>query len=529
MKSLRYALLAVLLALLGAGLVRWHRAVPVSPAGELRFVHAQRALRLDPRRSGEPSNVAHRVVRALWEPLLEIDDAGEPRLAAAASLEVADDRRSVVVRLRPELRWSDGEPVRAADFVRAADWFLRSGNTSAVSQLLRQQPDRPGKPPAIATVRALDDVTMRVEFPCPAPGLRFALAEAAWIPLHRESLALLEDDGYRANPLALVTNGAFTLAAAGPDQWRLRRNPHFRSAATVQLESVLLMRTEGPSLFATLLAAGRADLSQARPYLPEEYPELRAPLWRTEKTNALSVLHFNTSRAPLSDVRVRRALSLALDRTTLARISSAGGGTPAFSCSPRTNEEPAGRTVREDLAEARLLLAEAGFPGGRGMPVLRLPLVQSLIASTMAHFCADQWRERLGVRVYVMALPSAEIRRRVERGEFDVMHFLWTLSGGESSLAAFAPLPSVPPAFALKLTAPREEKLTAARELTGAARRAAMFELERELLADVPCTPIVFYRRCTAVGEHVTGWQNDHSGAHAFAELGLRSPGRASP
>lgn len=529
MKSLRYASLAVLLALLGAGLMRWHRAVPVSPAGELRFVHAQRVLRLDPRQAMDPGNVAQRVASALWEPLLSIDDSGEPRLAAAASAEFAEDGRSILVRLRPDLRWSDGEPVRAADFARAADWFLRSGNTSALSQLLRQPSDQPGEPPAVALVRALDDVTLRVEFPRAVPGLRFSLADAAWIPLHRESLGLLEDDGYRTAPQALVTNGAFTLAAAGPDQWRLRRNPHYRAAAAVQLEGVRLTRTEGPSLFATLLAAGRADLSQARPYLPDEFPELRAPLWRTEKTNALSVLHFNTGRAPLSDVRVRRALALALDRTTLARIASAGGGTPAFTCSPQADEDTAGRSAAEDLAEARRLLAEAGFPGGQGMPVLRLPLVQSVAPNSMAYFCADQWRERLGVRVYVMALPSAEVRQRLGQGEFDVMHFLWTLSGGESSLAAFAPLASLPPAFGLKLTAAQERKLAAARELTGSPRRSALLELERELLADVPCTPVVFYRRCSAVGEQVTGWQTDHSGAHAFAELGLRNPDRSSP
>lgn len=513
--------LTALLILVGtvvAGLEAWHRPAAEPAPGELRIAHAASRLSIDPRIVRDRAALGQRVVDALWDPLLEVGEKGEIRPAAAESWEVAADSCRVLLHLRSDLRWSNGDAVTAEDFVRTLRWMEQTRYPHPLT--FQFQPSGPGRPEWSAAngVTALDDRTLAITLSERVPGIVFAIAGAMWIPLHRSTPEQLATGSYRRAPAELVTNGAFRLDEIGADTWRLVRNPRYRAASRVRVERVLLSRADGPSFFPFLVASGGADLSDAMLMQgADAFPTF------TERTNAVSVLHFNVEKAPLNDPRVRRALSLALDREALARSLAGENGVAAFSClSARPGETPE-RTVGEDLAEAKRLLAEAGFPEGRGLPVLRLPLLRSRQPSPIAYFCADQWRARLGITVYVIPLSADEINARLVRGEFDIMHFYWTLSLGETSLFAAAPLPALPRAYRLHLTAGQREQIDRARELQGAERRLAMQAVERELLSGMPCTPVAGYRRAFVIGPRTGGWRTDVSGAHPFSALEVRT------
>lgn len=521
MNALRFALLAALVLAVVAGALRWHRDVPPRAAGELRIVHGSIRLSLDPRVARDRGNLSQRLIDALWEPLFAIDARGDVQAAAAETWEISPDFQRITVRLRAGLRWSNGEPVTATDFIRTVEWFERSRRSGGLITLLQSRAE--GAPRAAAeALRALDERTLAINLPQPTPGVLFVLATARWIPLHASSIPVLETESYRAHPEGLVTSGPFRLAEANQRSWRLVRDPHSRLAGDVALASVRTVRTDGPTLYPTVIDADLADVSDGMPYLRRRLDPVAPPArLLVENTTGVSVLHFNTLKPPLDDERVRRALSLALDRAALASALTQDGGLPAFSCMPSADDERPGRTVDEDLAEARRLLAEAGYPDGRGLPVLRLPLVRSTVPNPMAYFCADQWRARLGIRVYVIPLPLEDIGARLARGDFDLMHYYWTLDRSDVSLFASAPLAGLPPPYRVNLSPDQARELAVARGLRGELRREAMKALERAVLADTPCTPVVFYRRCHVVGPDVRGWEADVMGEHPFAALGV--------
>ncbi|MBX3736934.1 MAG: hypothetical protein KF715_09615 [Candidatus Didemnitutus sp.] len=518
MKIALSTLLVLLLGVVAGGLAAWHRPPPAARPGELRVVHAASRLSIDPRVVRDGAALGQRIIDALWDPLLTVEDDGEIRAAAAASWEVSADQRRVTLHLRPGLVWSNGEAVTAEDYRRTLRWMEETGYPHPLMQQFQPLRTDDSLAKVADIVSAPDARTLVLSLPEPVPGIVFAIASGAWIPLHRTSPEQIASGRYRRAPGELVTNGAFRLAEVGADVWQLERNLRYRAAADVRLSRVHFARVDGPSYFSPAVASGGADLGDA-----VLMSRTALPAVVTETTSGISLLHFNVERPPLNDPRVRRALSLALDRETLARSFAGASGEALFSCMPPRPGEPPERTVTEDLAEAKRLLAAAGYPEGRGLPVLKLPLVRSRQPNPIAYSCADQWRSRLGIAVYVIPLSVGEINARLARGEFDIMHFYWTLGRGEASLFAAAPLDALPRAYQLHLTAEQQRQIEQARAQQGEARRVALRAVERELLAAMPCTPVVGYRRSFVIGPRVDGWQSDVSGAHPFAALALKT------
>jgi oligopeptide transport system substrate-binding protein len=515
--------LVVLFGALAAGIVRWWGTEAQRAPNELRIAHLYDRFSLDPRVMRSPSVLERRVIDALWDPLIGQGPRGEPLPAAAEAWTLADDGQRITFHLRAGLQWSNGDQVTAADFVRALEWSAGFSDPHPLLNMLHLAGDIEG---ATATpgqiARAIDERTLEVTVAHPLYPLLDAIAASSWKPLHATNAAVLSSGEYLRRPASLVTNGAFVLNEVKGDSWQLVRNARFRDADSVALASVRLIGTESTFDYTTLLRAGRVDLTDVMPYFPQRQRAAATAGWlRVENMPAVSMLHFNLHKPPLNDPRVRRALSLALDREALARELTGGGGQGALSSLPVAANFPGVRTVAEDLAEARRLLAEAGFPGGKGMPTLRLPLVETMLPNPMAYLCADQWRARLGIAVYVIPLPGAEIFSRLTHGEFDLMHYYWTTSSLQPSVVATEPYGGLPRAFRPELREPTQALLRAARESPVEQRAAAMRAAEESMLQDMPCTPVVFYRRSYFLSERVQGWTDELSGAHPFAELSL--------
>lgn len=525
----RLTFLPVLLALLPVaaivvGAARWQRPPPAGGSGELRVAINQLLLGLDFRQPRNAASTAQRLADALWEPLLLPDvELNTARPAAAVSWQILDGGRRMILELHPDGRWNNGEPVTAQDFVRSAHWTLEGGFPHPlVNQLQGSAEYRSGEGRLDAVgIRALDARRLEVEF-AQAPGdPAGVIASMAFMPLHPGTAEVLANT---AGTPELVSNGAFRLEKYSPQEIVLRRNPRHRAAAGVALETVRLIPTESPKLMRSLFAAGRVDLTvPLNDWMGARDAAKPAGVGLVAEDSAnLSLLHFNLRRAPLNDVRVRRALSLALDREQLARRFLGSGAKPAWSLTPLAQVAEAEQTVSEDLAAARRLLAEAGFPDGEGFPVLRVPMVATGESTPLLHFCADQWRQRLGIRVYVAPLPMEEVIARSQAGDFDLIHYLWTLTPIMVSAAAGQNMAQLPPGFGDWDQSTVNTLVGEAWQLTGAARRRKMAEAERALLEQMPLTPLLSYQMFVLKHARVEGWKRDIYGAHPFSELSLR-------
>ncbi len=519
---LLFALLPV--AAVAFGAVRWAEAPPAAGGPELRVGVAPGQPRFDFRltRFSPPGGVWLGV--ALWEPLLAADsEVRTVRPAAAESWEVLADGRRMILRLHPAGRWSTGEPVTAHDFVRSAHASLARGQPHPLIDRLvgaREHLIGEGRLEEIG-IRALDDLRLELEFR-QAPGdPAGVVAEIPFVPLHPRSLpAVMGPDRSDVLP---VTNGPFAVSSRSTKEVVLQRNPHHRHAERVELDRVRLIYTEAQSLLRPLFTAGRIDLTTPMFDLAHVEPE-RLPAdvrLHEESSGNLSLLHFNVSRAPLNDVRVRRALSLALDRQELARRFQGRQARAAWSLMAAADASAETATVEEDLAEARRLLAEAGYPDGRGFPILRAPIVESGESSPLLYFCADQWRKRLGIRVYVAPLPSPEVRARSSRGEFDMIHYFWTLSPTMGSAVSQQISMRVAPGFGDWDQREVAALVQQAWRQTGEERARQMLVAERALVQQMPLTPLISYRKFVLKHDRVTGWRHNRYGAPPLAELGV--------
>lgn len=476
-----------------------------------------------------------RFIRALWEGLVELDPQTlTPRPAIAESWEIAPDNRSAIFHLRAGARWSNGDPLIADDFVFALRQAVAapSPTSDALRILKNAQAYHDGTVTDLRDVgvTAIDARTLRLDLEHPVPGLLTELCDVAWLPLHAGSYEVLRSRAFLQEPARLVTNGAFRLAAVTSDKLTLSPNSYYYARSQVRLAGVELQYAEDISVYPRLLQSGAVQmtdrLTSGSMKLPAS-PDIQ--LWR-DPTLIGGYVHFNIQRGPLADVRVRRALSLALDREALVSTISPADLRPAHACLPPIAEWEDVRTVEENLVEARRLLAEAGYPEGKGFPVLNWPYRYTTLdaAVRLPEVCAAQWRDRLGIPVYLVLADEQEFQKRVASRDFDLVLMPWY--GSLPDLARLASQLAEP---ATRVYSGWDggnlaELVQTARQHTGAEERESVLAVERAFLEQMPATPVIFYNRHTLKHRSVAGWYPDPMGLHPLKYLYFDHTGEVS-
>ncbi len=509
------------------------RGLPVLPRapGEenlLRIAYTQN-LQPDPHQRAQPLPLQNQFILSLWEPLIECDPAtGQPRPAAAESWQWSDDRLTLTVKLRPEGRWSNGEPVTARDFVRAwrrllhqpletASVLFPLRNAEALHRGRMQGDEHLG-------VEAVDDRTLRLTLAGIRSTLLAELADPLFAPVHESMEAVLQAKAYWTHPEKLVTNGAFQLEQARADGYELRACPHYRDRTGLKLAGVRFIRVGNMNMGQLLAAAGQVDVLSPIPgQEAARLPTNRCFSEESELALSVSTLDLNVTRGPLRDPRVRRALSLALDRAGSIQNEDRENFVPAFAWVPDMPGRPGLSLLHEDAGEARRLLAEAGYPDGRGFPVLVMPVAPAWKGYTYLQEWTDRWYRELGIRTYLAYEKESARKERMTSGDYDVYHngLLATVPDAGDMLATFA-LPGV--YNATRWENPEVNQLLAkADRKSGMERLALLEQAERIVMAEVPTIPMMFDQRRTLLAIEVGGWYADPLGRQSLKHLCIRA------
>ncbi|MCA0376516.1 MAG: peptide ABC transporter substrate-binding protein [Gemmatimonadetes bacterium] len=318
--------------------------------------------------SGNPLVTVHPLSRqvqrhALYVTLVRLDSLLQPQPYYAQSWTWRADRRAVTFALAPDLRWHDGTPTTASDVVFTFD---------AVRDSLLGSPRR-ADAAVVDSVRAIDAQTVQLVFRAPLATLPPLLAELPLVPAHL--LDTVPRDRWRAHPFstAPVGNGPFRFVSRDPGRrWRFARNADFPASLggpPTLSQLVVTVVDEAATKFAGLVS-GELDLAGVSPAMAHLVTRDSTLALVTPPALFSTVLAFNTTRAPFDDVRVRRAIALAIDRRRLVEAAVAGFGTPAASAippglpaSPR-REAPQGAALREAQQRADSLLDAAGWRRG---------------------------------------------------------------------------------------------------------------------------------------------------------------------
>ena len=474
---------------------------------------------------------------ALHEGLTVLDErTSRPLPGVAESWETSADGLTWTFRLRAGERWSNGDPLTAHDFVFSFQRLLSPALGASLSYMFwpvrGAEAFNTGKLTDFAAVgvSAPDDRTLRLELAHPVPHLAALAAHSSWLPVHRPTLekfdSVTKRGGAWTRPGNHVGNGPFTLAEWRPNaRLMVARNPRHRDAAANRLERVVFLPMEKAEVEELSFRAGQMHLTFAVPASKVEpyRRESPSPL-RIDPLLNVTYVNFNVTRPPLDNPKVRRALALAIDRDAISRAVFQGtrAAAPSFT-PPDCGGYNARARIATDAEAARALLAEAGFPGGRGLPVFPVQVQNDSTYPRIMEAIQAMWLKELGVRSTIEPfeqktwVQNQQSKQHVIglmgwTGDYpDPLTFLGIFRGdGGNNWTGWA--------------SPTYDGLIAETERTpDAARRLELFQrAEALLLQEAPVAPLVFGSRTYLIHPAVRGWEPSPLGLHRFQLIELR-------
>ncbi|MFU0507140.1 peptide ABC transporter substrate-binding protein [Pseudaminobacter sp. NGMCC 1.201702] len=313
------------------------------------------------------------ILRDLFEGLVMQDKDANLIPGAAESWTVSDDGKVYTFKLRKDAVWSDGSPVTADDFVYA---FRRLENPATGAEYASMlyvvkngEAVNTGKAkPEELGVRAVDPTTFEVTLNAPTPYFLEMLTHQSTFPVNKASIDKLGADWIK--PGNLVSNGAYTLAEFVPnDHIRLVKNPKFHDAANVKIDVVNYIPTEDRSTAIKRFEAGELDSNDDIP--TEQMADLKAKFGDQLRIGPYLGTYYyaiKTDKEPWSDQKLRRAVSMAIDRDFLAEKVWQNSMLPGYSMVPPGIEgynsaiadfAEMSQIDRED--EAKKILEELGY------------------------------------------------------------------------------------------------------------------------------------------------------------------------
>lgn len=462
------------------------------------------------------------IVNTLFEGLTLLDERStNPLPAAAESWQVSDDGLKWTFRLRAGLQWSNGDPLVADDFVqswrRVLDPDFGSENAWYLFALKNAEAYNAKK---IAEVNAVgfaapDTRTLVLTLERPTPYLAALVSMPAWFPVNPRVLARFDAAQKRGSAWTragnLVSNGAFTLAEWKPNaRIVLAKNPRYRDAAHNRLEQIVFFPIENPDVEERDFRAGQLHVTFNLPVTKLAAWRKQDPAkLRIDPTLQINFLRFNTTRPPLGDPRVRRALSLAIDRDAIARSVLQGSRAPAVAITPPgTGGYTARAAVRTDVAEAKRLLAAAGFPNGQGLPAIDIQCRNDEIMPRLAEALQAMWQRELGLRTTISQLEQKTWIQNQQTLNYGISTAAWTADFPDpvTFLGLFTPN------SAYNWTGWKHadyEKLmdTAAATVDAKARYEVLQRAETLLLEEAPVVPVFVGAQTYLIHPAVKGWE----------------------
>lgn len=495
----------------------------------LRRVVASEITSLDPQRP--TGQLTAELAAELFAGLTVTDNAGRVVGGCAESWTTSSDGLTWTFKLRPKLAWSDGKALDARDFVFTLRRYLApetgAAQATRLDSIVNAKEIRFGRKPVDSLgVSAPNTSTLVIKLLHPDVELPLNLCAAYCIPEH-----IVRAHGREwAKPDLIVSNGPFRIDswAAGAKDVKLVRNARFYDAAKVTLDRVDWLTGYDDGTRMRLYRLGQVDIASIEDTgnLAMARRELGSFL-RSSPECALGALGINLKRKPLDNPDLRRALTLAIDRTTLAGKVRGLGERPCESVlPPGIADYPALQTpahaawpMPRRLAEARALVAKALGPGKRIKLGVGFPTNPTLRKVYLA--IAAMWKP-IGVDLELLPLDGRAYTAALQRGDYELY-----------SYATFAVIPSAS-IFLDRFVSDSSVNVSgyrsadydrafnsAERQLTRAARFAAYGEAEKILLRDVPVIPLWAGVSNRLVSSRVRGWADHPGHAHPSRYLSV--------
>ena len=545
---------------------------------------------------------AHHIMSSLLEGLMaEHPETLEPVPGVAESWEISEDRKTYTFTLRKDAKWSNGDDVKASDFVysyrrilnqelgaqygymvqalkngklfntgkkcSSGLWLLtkdgppkvvahpeawealdEAGRDKVLAALQPEDEDAPGvcilceQPTKLQPLdwedwdrcevgaKAIDDRTLELKLENPTPYFLELLNHYTFWPVHEKTIEAAGARTTRGTGWALpgkyVGNGPFVL-----DEWRINArmvvkiSPTYWDRDTVKLSEIRFYPLESVD---TEERAFRSRFihhtNTVPPHRIDWHKHHNPDLLHLDTYLAVYFYRFNTDREPLDDVRVRRALALAIDREALVKHVMRAGQQPAYNFTPPgTGGFTAGPQFESDLPEAKRLIAEYLKETGKSsLPKIELRYNTSESHKKVAEAIQAMWKQELGIDVVLDNQEWKVFLKAVEKQDFDITRAgwtgdyndpntfmdMWVTDGGHNNTG---------------WSNARYDELIemAAKEGDKEKRKEYFREAEGILAQEMPMLPIYFYVRASLRDRSVKGWWPNVLDHHPYKHVYL--------
>lgn len=389
------------------------------------------------------------IIRSLMEGLYEEDAAGAIVPAGATSYDVSADLMTYTFHLRPEAKWSNGDPVVAGDYVyawqRITDpalaseyaWYLELAQIVNAGAITRGE-----KPAAELGVKAIDDLTLEVKIEAPLPYFPKMLTHQAMFPINKKAIDQFGAEWTK--PGNYIGNGAYTLTEhlVGEKVVMTKSETYWNKAAVI-MSPITAVTINDENAAWTRWVAGELDRST----VPSgQFPRLKAEYPDEVSSNPSACAYYyvinlgeGKGNEGLHDPRVRKALSYALDRNVIIDGILQAGQIPAYSATPgaidgfvmpQTDYSTWTQAERDEKAKA--LLAEAGYGPDH-------PLAFTMNYNTseghqkIAAAIQQMWKQTLGVEMTPQNFEWAVHTDKMHSGDYDMARYAWCGDYNEAS------------------------------------------------------------------------------------------------
>ncbi len=381
-----------------------------------------------------------------FEGLMTIDKKGEPVEGQAKDFVVSDDGLTYTFILRDDIKWSDGQPVVAEDFIyswkRVIDPTTASKYSNMFNVIVGAEDINTSKEETLMDnfgAVALDEKTIEIKLIEPTPYFLELLAHPTYMPVRKDIIDGNQD--WATNPETYISNGPYQLKS-----WT-----HDSEMDYVKNQNYYDLDKLGPDeIKFKLMSDDNAILSayeNGEILFADSMPQRDIDAWKdsneffSETQLGTNFIELNTKVEPFDDPKVRKALSLVIDRNLIAQQKGKFGELPATAfvstgirdadISKKFREvggdyySVAKKEYRNNVAEAKKLLTEAGYPDGEGFPKIEYTYDEDLLHNDIAQALQKMWKEQLGIETSLLPQESSELLETKNSGNFQVISDSW--------------------------------------------------------------------------------------------------------
>ena len=457
--------------------------------------------------------------------LLTYGPDGQPVPGAAESWTVSEDGMTYTFKIRDH-NWSDGTPVTAQDFIagweRLLDPALGAEYASLLYIIEGAEEVNTGKDGAKLAAKAIDDHTLEVKLTAPAPYFLAQLTHQTAFAIPRHVVEKYGKDWVK--PENIVVNGAYKLVEWVPNvHTKLVKNEEFYDAANVPIDEVIYYTYEDRTAMQNRFRADELDV--ARDIASEQISWLRDNLADSLRIAPYAGIYYyaiRTDKDKFKDVRVRKALSLAINREAITDAVLKTGELPAYSFVPPGTgnyTEPAYVSWKdlpyaEKLAEAKKLMAEAGY--GPDNPLkFTLRYNTSENHKRIAIAAQNMWKQ-IGVEAELFNSEGKIHYADLKVGDFEVARAGWIADYNDAQNFLFLAEERTGPLNYSAFDNPRYNELMLAAEKEGDLKKRSdlMHQAEAIMMEAQPYIPIYYYVSKQLVSPKIKGWIDNAPDRH---------------